>query len=186
MKYIPSNARLAAASMKLFFSKIPFKSLHRWFLHPFIHALCPPKLRQAFGSPQPSKILIQVTELLLIHTHSFLVRHLVTPRGKKQSSEQLWAMKIIKRQRWGDVCSSQIMIIFRRPTMMGAALRNWAPKSWYTHWWKLWKREIRNVCNDVFSCPVNNMNSESIPMTCTFVIHDLSEDGKKWEVSFCR
>lgn len=80
MKYNVTNEKLAHATMDLLLSKAPLKCLHRTLLHPIIHALCPPLLRNAMGFPEVSPIFQSLIESVL-HLHAFLVRHLVLPQN---------------------------------------------------------------------------------------------------------
>jgi len=80
MRYSDNSREIADATMKLLLSKAPFKPLHQRFLHPIVHALCPPLLRQAMGFPAVSPTVVKAVESLL-HIHSFFVRHLVLPKS---------------------------------------------------------------------------------------------------------
>jgi hypothetical protein len=80
MRYSENSREIADSTMKLLLSKAPFKRLHQRFLHPIVHALCPPLLRQAMGFPSVSPTVFKVVESLL-HIHSFFVRHLVLPKN---------------------------------------------------------------------------------------------------------
>lgn len=80
MWYSENSEVIAKSTMELLLSIAPFKCLHQRFLHPIVHALCPPLLRKAMGFRDVSPTLIKIVESLL-HLHSFIVRHLVLPKN---------------------------------------------------------------------------------------------------------
>jgi|EP00979_Chaetoceros_neogracilis_P007328 hypothetical protein len=79
MRYSENSKEIANGTMQLLLSVAPFKCLHQRFLHPIVHALCPPLLRQAMGFPHVSPWFVKFVESLL-HLHSFVVRHVVLPK----------------------------------------------------------------------------------------------------------
>ena len=89
MTLASSNVRkLANATTLLFLTKVPFKSLHKTFLHPVVHALSPPLLRNAMNFPEVSPHFIKMIESML-HLQSFLVSHVVLPKSIAQARTSL-------------------------------------------------------------------------------------------------
>ena len=80
MRFAETNVEIADATMELLCSKIPFPSLHKKFIHPVVHALCPPLLRRAMGFPDVSPYFSGFIEILL-HLHSFVVKYFVLPKN---------------------------------------------------------------------------------------------------------
>ncbi|KAL3800112.1 hypothetical protein ACHAW5_002793 [Stephanodiscus triporus] len=91
MVFHPANAKLATSTIALFLSPLPS------IFHPpaqrVIHALCPPRLREAMGFPEPPVWASTVAHTALVIAQ-LIHRHLLLPRW--------WCLR--RTQPWTAVC----------------------------------------------------------------------------------
>ena len=78
MVYTESNVVVGNSTTALFLSILP--ETMRPFCKPAIYALCPPRLRQAMGFPNPPRLLVMIIDAAL-KLAAFFVRYFMPPRS---------------------------------------------------------------------------------------------------------